>query len=275
MMISGIEDNGILRFTQVGGINPLTLYGKRVRVYGKREIYGIIGVKPPHLSAPDEKRAEPIHELFIDAGYRSGREAARQVGIGDVVLVDQYVDELQGDHLAGSGLDNKAGVLTLLSAAELLSRVRHYHDVILLFAVQEEVGLRGAKVGGFKLHPDAAVVCDVTFADPGEGSITVKTGKGPVIGRGPGYYPPLVNRIGELAGREDIPVQEEVEARPGGTDAYYLQITRSGVYTAGLYIPLRYMHSPVEIICVKDVYRAAKLLTQLSLQEDLLGEAVL
>jgi endoglucanase len=258
----------------VGGINPLTLYGKRVRVYGKREIFGIVGVKPPHLSTAEGRKAEPLQKLFIDAGYRSRREAERQVHIGDVVLVDHYVDELQGDHFAGSGLDNKAGVLTLLSAAELLSKVKHYHDIILLFAVQEEVGLRGAKVGGFSTDPDAAVVCDVTFADPGEGSITVRTGQGPVIGKGPGYYPPLVRKIGELAGREDIPVQEEIEPRPGGTDAFYLQISRSGVYTAGLYIPLRYMHSPVEIISVKDVYRAAKLLVQLSLQEELLGEGI-
>jgi len=272
LMISGIEENGILRFTQVGGINQLTLYGKRVKIYGRTEVTGIIGTKPPHLASDDDKKAEPVHELFIDAGYRNRREAARKVSVGDVVLVDYYSDALAGDHVTSSGLDNKAGVFTLVSAAELLSRVRHYHDVFLLFAVQEEVGLRGARVGGFTAQPEVAVVCDVTFADPGEGTIEVKTGKGPVIGRGPNYYPPLVKRIGELARREDIPVQEEVEPSPGGTDAYFLQITRSGVYTAGLYVPLRYMHSPVEIINVKDMYRASRLLVLLSQEQDLLGE---
>jgi putative aminopeptidase FrvX len=272
LMISGIEDNGVLRFTQVGGVNPLTLYGKRVRIFGKQETAGIIGAKPPHLISGEEQKAEPVQELFIDAGYRNRREAQRQVDIGDVVLVDYYVDELLGDHVTGAGLDNKAGVLTLLSAAELLSRVSHYHDVLLLFAVQEEVGLRGARVGGFNARPEAAVVSDVTFADPGEGTIEVKTGKGPVLAKGPNYHPPLVKRIGEIAQREDIPVQEEVEPRPGGTDAYFLQVSRTGVYTAGLFIPLRYMHSPVEVINVKDVYRASKLLVLISQESTLFGE---
>jgi putative aminopeptidase FrvX len=272
LMITRIEDNGVLRFTQVGGVNPLTLYGKRVRIFGRLETTGIIGTKPPHLISGEEAKAEPVQKLFIDAGYRSRREAQRRVDIGDIALVDYYVDELLGDHVTGSGLDNKAGVLTLLSATELLSRVSHYHDVLLLFAVQEEVGLRGAKVGGFSAHPEVAVVSDVTFADPGEKTIEVKTGKGPVLAKGPNYYPPLVKRIGELAQREDIPVQEEVEPRPGGTDAYFLQVSRTGVYTAGISIPLRYMHSPVEVINVKDVYRASKLLVLISQEAALLGE---
>ena len=269
LMISGIEDNGVLHFTQVGGVNQLTLYGKRVRIFGRKEITGIIGVMPPHLVSGDEKKIEPVHELFIDAGFRSRREAQRQVGLGDVALVDFYGDELSGDHVSCAGLDNGAGVLALISVARLLSRVRHYHDVLLLFAVQEEVGLRGAKVGGFTARPDVAVVSDVTFADPGE--VDVKTGEGPVVGKGPNYHPPLVRRIEELAKREDIPVQEEIEPKPGGTDAYYLQVSRTGVYTAGLFIPLRYMHSPVEVVDVKDVYRASKLLVLLSQESNLYG----
>jgi endoglucanase len=214
---------------------------------------------------------EPLHELYIDAGFENRRQALKKVRIGDVVLLEYYSDELSGDHFTSAGLDNKAGVLTLVSAVDLLSRVRHYHDVYLLFAVQEEVGLRGARVGGFTAEPDCAVVCDVTFADPGESAIKIETGKGPVLGRGPNYHPPLVKRMGDLAEREDIPVQEEIEPRPGGTDAFFLQITRHGVYTAGLSIPLRYMHSPAEIINVKDVYRASRLLALLSQEEDLLG----
>ncbi len=272
LMISAIEENGVLRFTDIGGINPLTLYSKRVRLLGRRERAGVIGMPPPHLTGADGKKGEPLHELFIDAGFKSRRDAERSIQIGDIAVVDCYSDELFGDHFTSSGLDNKAGVLTLLAAAKILSQVRHYHDVYFLFAVQEEVGIRGAKVGSFSIEPDVAVACDVTFADPGDTSISVQTGKGPVLGRGPNFYPPLVRKFSDIAQREDIPIQEEIEPRPGGTDAYYLQVTKRGVFTAGVYVPLRYMHSQVEVIQVKDVYRAAKLLVLLSQEEKMCGE---
>jgi endoglucanase len=272
LMIDGIEENGILRFTEIGGINPLTLYGKRVTLLGKRERVGVIGMLPPHLTAPDDKKGEPLHKLFVDAGFKSRSHAEAHVQIGDIAVVYSYSDRLLGSCFTGSGLDNKAGVLTLLAAASLLSQVKHYHDVYFLFAVQEEVGLRGARVGSYTIEPDVAVACDVTFADPGDSSITVQTGKGPVLGKGPNFYPPLVHRLADIAQREDIPTQEEIEPRPGGTDAYFLQVTKRGVFTAGVYIPLRYMHSQVEVIEVKDVYRAAKLLVQLSQEEMMCGE---
>lgn len=274
LMITAIEENGVLRFTGIGGINPLTLYGKRVRLLGRRDRAGVIGMPPPHLTATDGKKGEPLQELFIDAGFRNRREAERSVQVGDIAVVDYYSDELLGDHFTSSGLDNKAGALTLLTAARAFSQVTPYHDVYFLFAAQEEVGLRGAKVGGFSIEPHVAVVCDVTFADPGDASISVQTGKGPVLGKGPNFYPPLVRRLADIAQREDIPMQEEIEPRPGHTDAYYLQVTKWGVFTAGVYIPLRYMHSQVEVIQVKDVYRAAKLLVLLSQEENFLGEQV-
>ena len=272
LMINAVEENGILRFTEIGGINALTLYGKRVRLLGKRERAGVIGMPPPHLTGADGQKGEPLHELFIDAGFNSRRDAERSIQIGDIAVVEYYSDELIGDHFTSSGLDNKAGVLTLLVAAKMLSQVKHCHDVYFLFAVQEEVGLRGAKVASFTIEPDVAVACDVTFADPGDAAVAVQTGKGPVLGRGPNFYPPLVGKLSDIAHREDIPIQEEIEARPGGTDAYYLQITNRGVFTAGVYVPLRYMHSQVEVIQVKDVYRAAKLLVLLSQEEKMCGE---
>ncbi len=270
VMITKVESNGILRFTGIGGINPLTLLGKRVRLYARRDLYGIIGMKPPHLLSKQEMgNIPPIGSLFIDAGFSSSREAEKLVTIGDVAIVDYYSEPLLNEHFSSSGLDNKAGILTLLSFIDILHTLKNYHDIYFLFAVQEEVGLRGARVGGHTLDPDIAVVCDVTFADPFGDVQKIKTGKGPVIGIGPNYFQPLVKKICSIAKREDIPIQEEVEARPGGTDAYYLQITRRGVQTAGISIPLRYMHSPVEIINLQDVYRAAKLMAQLSIEKSL------
>ncbi len=273
LMITGIEENGIFRFAGIGGVNPLTLYGKRVRILTSEGLYGVIGMTPPHLmKEEDREKIEPVEKLHIDAGFRSREEAKRHVDVGDVVVVDQRSQVLAKGHYSGSGLDNKAGVLTLISAVHALEHMQLYHDAYFLFAVQEEVGLRGAKVGGFTLFPHAAVVCDVTFADPMSEGTEVKTGKGPVVGKGPNYFPQLVRTICDVAEREDIPIQEEIEARPGGTDAFVLQVAKRGVYSAGLFIPLRYMHSQVEIINLKDVYRASKLMSYLALKEELLTE---
>jgi endoglucanase len=276
LMITKIEDNGILRFTNVGGINPVTLFGKRVRVYGRERIDGVIGTKPPHIASEEElAEVESVDKLFIDIGFDSRAGAERFVEAGDTAVLDYESASLQGDHYASSGLDNKAGVLALLSFADLMTVMNAYHDLSILFSVQEEVGLRGAKVAGYSISPDVALVCDVTFADPsgGAGGPEILTGRGPAVSRGPVYFAPLVKRIHEIARREDIPVQEEIEAKPGGTDAYAIQTVRKGVWTAGISVPLRYMHSQTEIVSFKDVYRAAKLLAHIVLEPDLLGRS--
>jgi putative aminopeptidase FrvX len=276
LMITKVEENGVLRFTNVGGINPVTLFGKRVRVLGRETIYGVIGMKPPHIATEEElSEVESLDKLYIDIGLDSKSGSERFVEVGDTAVLDYTSSMLMGDHFCSSGLDNKAGVLTLLAFADLLAVMKTCHDLSILFSVQEEVGLRGAKVAGYSISPDVALVCDVTFADPmgsGTGSEIV-TGRGPAVSKGPGYYPPLVKRMREIAGREDIPVQEEIEARPGGTDAYAIQTTRRGVYTGGISVPLRYMHSQTEIINIKDVYRASRLLAHLVMEPDLLGQS--
>ncbi|MCX8058643.1 MAG: M42 family metallopeptidase [Spirochaetes bacterium] len=276
LMITKIEDNGILRFAQIGGINPLTLYGKRVKIIKEKNkdnepceyIYGIIGMKPPHL-VEDESKVEKIQELFIDCGFSSKDEAQKKIKIGDVALVDSNFLKLKNNHYSSIGFDNKAGVLTLISLSHLLKDIKPYHDVYIVFSVQEEVGLRGARVSTFSISPDVAIVCDVTFGDP-KGNITdVKTGAGPVIAKGPNYHPSLVSSIENICSEEDIPYQTEVESRPGGTDAYIAQITKSGVFTSLISIPLRYMHTQVEIISLKDIYRASKIMYFISIKEKL------
>jgi endoglucanase len=314
LMIRSIERNGVLRFTGMGGVNRLTLCGKRVKILGTgsgtagggtagsrtaggepagRGLPGIIGMTPPHLATgKDKNKVPPMHELYIDAGFSSREQAQELVSVGDVAYIDQPVRKLLSHHICGPGLDNRAGVMSVLHAAQLLGGRKPYHHLIFLFTVQEEVGLRGARTGAFGTEPDAAVACDVDFADPGAGSAgsrgsagstggrqsttgspafteTITTGAGPVVGFGPNFYPPLVRTIRTIAGREDIPLQNTVEARPGGTDATAIQVSRSGVYTAALYVPLRYMHSPAEIVSLKDLHRAAKILMYLACEPEL------
>ncbi len=272
IMITKIEENGILRFTNIGGINKKALPGKRIKIFGKKEIFGIIGTKPPHLMSSEEiKKIDPIDKLFIDCGYNK-EEIEKIVSIGDVGLIDYEPKKLVGSSYISAGFDDKAGAIVLYMAANLLSNAQPYHDIYFSFSVQEEVGLRGAKVAAYAIDPDYSISCDVTFGDPVGNPLKVSCGKGPTISFGPGHTPSFVKKIKEIAEREDIPFQFEIEPRPAGTDAAIIQITRKGVRTALIGIPLRYMHSQVEIINMKDLYRAAKLYFNIGISEELLAK---
>lgn len=270
IMITKIEENGILRFTNIGGINKKALPGKRVKIFGKEEVFGIIGTKPPHLMSNEEiKKIDPIDKLFIDCGFNKD-EIEKKVSVGDVGIIDFEPTRLLGSSYMSAGFDDKAGAIVLYMAANIISKMQPYHDIYFCFSVQEEVGLRGATTAAFAIDPDFAISCDVTFGDPVGNPLKLTIGKGPSISFGPGHTPGFVKKIKEIAEFEDIPYQFEIEPRPAGTDAAVIQITRKGVRTALLGIPLRYMHSQVEIINMKDLYRAAKLYALVATSENLL-----
>lgn len=268
LIITKIENNGILRFQTIGGINPLTLFGKRVIIYGKKIISGIIGTKPPHLLESEEiKKIDSKTSLFIDTGYSNKKEVEKFIDIGDVALLDFETQKLLNNNYSSSAFDDKAGILTLIQSIFLIDKYKNYHDLYFLFSTQEEVGLRGAKVGTYQIDPDIALICDVTFADPVGNINDCQISKGFILGKGPQYSPVLTKKIEEIADREDIPYQVEIEPRPGGTNSYFIQINKKGTLTAGISIPLRYMHSQTEIINIKDLYRVAKIMALISVEE--------
>ncbi len=270
LMITKIEENGILRFTNIGGINKKSLPGKRVKILAKDEIYGIIGTKPPHLMSEDEaKKIESLDKLYIDCGFGK-QEIEKLVKVGDIAIFDFEPIRLSGFSYSSAGLDDKAGAVVVYSVAKMLSNVNPYHDLYFCFSVQEEVGLRGAKTAAYGIDPDFSISLDVTFGDPVGNPLKVSLGKGPTISFGPGHNPSFVRKIKSIADREDIPFQFEIEPRPAGTDAAVIQITKKGVYTALLGIPLRYMHSQVEIINTKDLYRSARICANIAMEEELL-----
>jgi len=272
IMITKIEENGIIRFTNIGGINKKSLPGKKVKIFGKEEVFGIIGTKPPHLMSDEEiKKIDPINKLFIDCGFNK-EEVEKIVSVGDVGLVDFEPQKLVGSSYMSAGFDDKAGAIVLYMAATLLDKMPPYHDIYFCFSVQEEVGLRGANTAAFAIDPDFAISCDVTFGDPVGNPIKLSIGKGPAIAFGPGHTPSFVKKIKEIAEKEDIPFQLEIEPRPGGTDAAIIQVSRKGVRTALLGIPLRYMHSQIEVINTKDLYRAAKIYANVATSEELLAK---
>jgi endoglucanase len=212
---------------------------------------------------PPEEREKtiPMDKLFIDVGVGK-EELERLVRVGDLVTLRREFTQLQGDLVAGKAFDDRTAVAAILVCLEGLASIRHAWDVYAVATVQEEVGLRGAITSAYGLAPDVAIAIDVTFGNqPGVSEAeTVKMDKGPAIGFGPNVHPRLHEALVEMAKELEIPYQ--VEAVPGasGTDAWAIQVTREGIPTALISIPLRYMHTSVETVSLKDVERTGRLM---------------
>ncbi|HEY8425929.1 MAG TPA: M42 family metallopeptidase [Limnochordales bacterium] len=263
MVVSRIERGGFLRVLPIGGVNVQTLLGRQVVVHAADgPVPGIIGHPPPHLTADGSRAKLPRwDELFVDCGL-SGDEAERRISVGDLVTVAQAPLQLLGDRLAGKALDNRASVAAVVETMRRLQELRHEADVYAVATVQEEVGLRGATVSAFHVEPDVAIAVDVTFARQrlvSEPDV-VELGKGPAIAIGANMHPRVVEALMETAREHGIPYQ--VEAIPGrsGTDAWAIQVSRQGVPTGLVSVPLRYMHGPTEVVQVSDVQQTARLL---------------
>ncbi len=261
LMVTKLE-KGFLRFTSVGGFDERTLLGQEVTVHGQKDLPGIIGSRPPHVLPQEERRKTiAMDKLFIDVGVGK-EELERLVRVGDLVTLRRELTQLQGDLVAGKALDDRTAVAAILVCLERLASIRHAWDVYAVATVQEEVGLRGAITSAYGLAPDAAIAIDATFGDqPGVSEAeTIKMGKGPAIAFGPNVHPRLYETLVEVAKELEIPYQ--VESIPGGsgTDAWAIQVTREGIPTALLSIPVRHMHTSVETVSLKDVERTGRLI---------------
>ncbi len=262
-MVTKIEKGGALRFTAIGGIDPRILPGQPVEVHGRTLVKGVVGARPPHLLTDKERRdVSKIEDLFVDIGMKKD-EAEKVVRIGDLLSFDAPPLEMTaGKCLAGKSLDDRAGVAALVICAAELAAVRHRATIYFVASVQEEVGLRGATTAAFGLLPDLAVAVDVTFGEsPGLTPPDVfEIGGGPVISFGPNYHPALTARLEEVARRDRFAVQREADPGSSGTDAWAIQVTREGIPCALLSIPLRYMHTTVELLNLDDLNNTGRLL---------------
>lgn len=262
LIVTKVEDEGFLRFSPIGGVDPRAIVAQEVAVLSDPPVYGFIGVKPPHLLPDGERdKAMAIEDMFIDVGM-GGDEVRRRIRPGDVAVIKRKYSRLQGTRAAGKALDNRTGVLAMLEAMRLLSSLRHVADVYPVATVQEEVGLRGAVVSTYGIVPDAAIAVDVGFgAAPGlpEDDV-IKMGQGPAIALGANVHPKLHELLVETARLHGIPHQIEPMPAGSGTDAWAMQVVRSGIPTAVVSIPLRYMHSSVEVVDIEDVRSTARLL---------------
>jgi putative aminopeptidase FrvX len=255
-------EKGFLRFTSVGGFDERTLLGQEVTVHGREDLSGIIGSRPPHLlPREDREKTVPMDKLFIDVGMGE-EELEHLVRVGDLATLRREFTQLKGDLVAGKSFDDRAAVAAILVCLEGLASVKHAWDVYAVATVQEEVGFRGAITSAYGLAPDAAIAIDVTFGDqPGLSEAeTVKMGKGPAIAFGPNIHPKLYEALVEVAKELEIPYQVEPVPGRSGTDAWAIQVTREGIPTALLGIPVRHMHTSVETISLRDVERTGRLM---------------
>jgi putative aminopeptidase FrvX len=270
LMVAGVVGD-FLRITEIGGLDARVLPGQAVTVHGREDVPGVIVQPPAHL-LPEDARDGPVElkYLLVDAGLRA-RKLERQVRTGDLVSFAQQPMELQGETLAGHSLDNRASVVALTHCLQQLQGRSHAWDVWAVATVQEEETLGGARTSAFELRPDLAVAVDVTHAK-GPGSPDHKTyplGKGPALGWGPNVHPGMHKVFKELADRLEIPYNVEVMPLHSGTDAIALQVTAEGIPSMVLSIPLRYMHTPVEVVAIKDITRTGYLLAEFVAQLDI------
>jgi putative aminopeptidase FrvX len=263
LMVTAIVD-GFLRLSEIGGIDARVLPGQLVTVHGRKDLPGVI-VQPPSFLLPPETSDGPVplEHLLVDIGLLP-REVERQVRVGDLVSFATQPLEMDANTLAGHSLDNRASVAALTHCLDLLQNRQHIWDVWAVATAQEEETLGGALTSAFGLNPQLAIAIDVTFAK-GPGAPEDKTfplGEGITLGWGPNIHPGLHKKLKDLADQLEIPSKLEPMPRHSGTDAMALQIAREGIPTMVVSIPLRYMHTPVEIISMKDVERTGRLLAE-------------
>lgn len=262
LMVTKIDKNGFLYFTNIGGIDERTLLSQEVIVHGKKDLFGVIGAKPPHLQKKEEKtNSIKIDDLYIDIGLRQ-EQAQKWLSVGDFITINRKFVNLQGDKVAGKALDDRAGIMVLLECMKKLKYVSHKLDVYYVASVQEEVGLRGATITTYHIMPDIGIAVDVGHGRTPELSKddTNELGKGPSIALGANIHPKIYERFTMLAKEYEIPYQLDVNPGSSGTDAWAIQVTQNGVPTGLLSIPLRYMHTSVELVDMRDIKRTGRLL---------------
>lgn len=263
LMVKQVEA-GFLRATRVGGVDIRVLPGQPVTVHGRKDLPGVIVQPPDHLlPSYSGGNPTPLEYLLVDIGFAE-RDVSRLVRPGDLISFAQPPIEMGDEYLAGHSLDNRASLAAVTHCLELLQERRHTWDVWAVASVQEEETFAGAMTSAFDLQPQLAVAIDVTWGK-GPGANDHKTfalGKGITLGWGPNIHPSLHKQFKELAEKLELAHAVEVMPRHSGTDAYALQVAAEGIPCMVVSIPLRYMHTPVEMVAMKDLRRSGRLLVE-------------
>lgn len=259
-VVTDITDDGFVKFSNIGGIDTRVLPAFEVTILGKERISGIISTKPPHLqSADEEKKAPKISDLSIDTGFTKV-ELIDKISLGDRVVFKRNFTKLLNSQISASCLDDRCGVASILMSLDRLKKLPC--KVTVLFSSQEEVGTRGAKTGAYANDVDEAISVDVSFAytngcDKNEcGEI----GKGAMIGFSPILNKEISKKLVDTAKKHDILYQQEIMSGRTGTNADVISISESGIKTALISIPEKYMHQCVEVVDTNDIKAVSDLI---------------
>ena len=264
LIVNYIDDNGYVYFSNIGFVEPVNLVGQRVWI---NHVPGVISKNPSYFLNKNEQSKEiSIDELWIDIGACSKEDAESYLSVGDTVSFANEVLFLSNDRVLSKSLDNKAGVLTMLSVFEGIREGIHLNtSIAFVSTVQEEIGFRGAKTSASLLIPDAAIVIDVTNATDTPESNKKKFGDiridgGPVICIGANIDNEMAGWLMDMAKKNDLPFQTKAFAATSNTEASIIQIANEGVKTCVIAIPCRYMHSSYEMVSLNDIVGAARLI---------------
>lgn len=268
MIVTDIDKSGFLRFGNLGGIDPRMLPAREVKLLTDPPLRGIIDTMPPHaLKAEDMDKSIDAKKLFIDVGL-SAEKAKELIPLGTPAVFAGSA-ECFGEHeICSKALDDRSCVAIIIKIMEALSSRDVGLDVYCLISTQEELGMRGAITGAYAISPDYAVALDVTHAatpDSKKGE-TMEMNKGAAIGVGPNMNRALTKMLFDIAKEQAIPVQTEVMGGCTGTNGWVIQVSREGVATALASLPVKYMHSPVETMDIRDAEAIIKLVTELAVQ---------
>lgn len=268
-IVKHINKEGFIYFDAIGGHDVGLISGRKIKILtSKGGVSGITGRRAIHLLDAEERKKMPkLHSIWIDIGANSKEEALKKVAIGDPIVYEQEPFYLENRTFCARGLDDRAGCYAILEVLRRLSKEKLEACVTSVATTQEEIGTRGAIPSSYSVRPDVGIAVDVGHATDfpdGESNRLgeFKLGAGPILSRGPNIHPMVFERLKACAERLKISYQVEAAAGPTGTDARVIQMTRSGVATGLVSIPLRYMHTPNEMAHLTDIENVVQLLVE-------------
>ncbi|MBL59581.1 MAG: M42 family metallopeptidase [Verrucomicrobiota bacterium] len=263
MTVNFIDDNGYVYVRRLGGTNPAITKAQRVTIHSRKgPVKGVVGSVAPHLMRTDTgvNKVPKIHEIFVDIGADSCKAAEKLIRVGDPITLNDQFELLRGDLAVARAFDNRVGTWAVAETLRLLKtgKAKLNAEVCAVANTMEEVGLFGARQIAYSLHPDVALVMDVTHATDyptvdkrQHGDIIV--GQGPTVTHGNCNHPEVIKRVEQVAKRLKINLQHEAISATSGTDTDAVFWTRGGIPSGLISLPNRYMHSPVEVVSLKDL----------------------
>ncbi|MDP4153738.1 MAG: M20/M25/M40 family metallo-hydrolase, partial [Bacillota bacterium] len=256
-------------FADITGVDKRTLLASEVIIHGRKDVYGVVSCQPPHLQTEEEaKKTVSLDKLVIDIGF-SEEKAKELVSVGDVISQKSKCIELMNDQVSGKAFDDRAAVSAIIKAFENLQKTQLPYNLVMVASAQEETGCRGARTATYRVAPDEAIALDVSFAYTPDASKedTGELNKGPMISYAATIKRELFKSLQTIAKAKKIPYQLEIMSATSGTNTDKIQLSRDGVAAGLISIPLKYMHTGIETLSLKDLENTAKLLTAYALSK--------